>query len=294
MSLAGVVNKTDNPPDISNEDGKTHFLLLDGGLNLNLLDDVMNLHFPASRRWVLEGSEFDGEKESGTLLQEMDDDGIFLKQYNEQWSTSHLGITIETRVYIDSLQQHLKNTIAVDTKDSKNLFFRWHEPRKLAGLLNTLNNEQVSSLLGPISKIYWCEYAHDEAHWYEFENLHSDSQPLQTHLTINQDQIEQLDEYDLYYYSRRLSRELISEDKRPESITEEHFARAVLKNIKDALSINITEEDDINHYIRIQLEHSNTIAQDKNIRAMFRDESLYPWERLEKIQQELEKIGKGI
>jgi len=288
MSLAGVVNRVNEPPKLIQDETTTHYLLLDGGLSLSLLDDTMNLHFPESRRWVLENTEFDSEKESGLLIQSMDEEDIFLNHYVQQWSTEHLGIIIESKAGIDKLQQHLLNTISVDINDSKDLFFRWHEPRKLAGLLNTLNNEQVSSLLGPISKVYWCEYAHDEAHWYEFENLHIDNHPVQTHITIEKDQIEQLDEYDLYYYSRSLSRELIDEDKRPESITEEHFARAVLKNIKDALAINITHEDDVNHYIRIQLEHSNTIAEDKSIRAIFRDETLPPWKRLEKIQRELE------
>ena len=292
MSLAGVVNKVDNPPDVKNAGGVTHFLLLDGGMNLNLMDDVMNLHFPVGRRWVLEDTAFNDEKESGTLLQEMDDDGIFLDKFNQEWSSQHLGIILETRGTIEDLQQHLKNTISVDTKDSKDLFFRWHEPRKLAGLLNTLNNEQLSSLLGPISKIYWCEYAFDEAHWYEFENLSEGHNPLQGKIVITKDQLSQLNEYDLYYYSRTLSRELINEDKRPESISEEHFARAVLKNIKDALALNITHSDDINHYIRIQLEHSNTIAEHKEIRAMFTDETVPPWQRLDNIQQELEKIGK--
>lgn len=293
MSLAGVVNLMDHPPEIVNENDKQHFLLLDGGLNINLHDEVMNLHFPVSRRWALEGTAFDNEKENGILIQEMDDDGIFLNQYVQQWSTDHLGIIIETSETISKLQQHLGKTITADLDDSKDLYFRWHEPRKLAGLLNTLNNEQVTNLLGPISKLYWCEYAHDEAHWYEFQNLNTQTTPAAGKLYISKDQLSELNEYDLYYYARTLSRELISEDKRPESITEEHFVRAVLKNIKDALAINITHSDDINQYIRIQLEHSNTIAQDKDIHAMFRDESLPPWQRLEKIQQELEKTGKG-
>ena len=292
MSLAGVVNKVDQPPEIINAEGKAHFLLLDGGLNLNLLDDVMNLHFPVNRRWALENTAFHDEKENGILIQEMDDESIFLNQYIEQWSTEHLGIIIETSSPIDMLQQHLSTTISADTDDSKDLFFRWHEPRKLAGLLNTLNNEQLTKLLGPINKIYWCEFAHDEAHWYKFDKLNKVLSFTNGQLHLSKDQTEQMDEYDLYYYARTLSRELIAEGKRPESIDEEDFARAVLKNIKKAFAINITHSDDINHYIRIQLEHSNTIAEHKEIRAMFTDETLPTWQRLENIQQELEKIGK--
>lgn len=291
MSLAGVVNRLEQAPVLEYEN-RQNFLLLDGGLKDNLLDELMNLHFPAARRWVLEDTLLDEEKESGTLLQEMDSENTFLQQYIDQWSKEHLGLIIETTVDINTLQQHLKNTIEADTTKTKELFFRWHEPRKLAGLLNTFDNTQHQQLLGPTCKLYWCEYAHDEAHWYAFENLNAKQSTGQGRIMIRQDQLDQMSEYDLYYYARCLARELIAEEKRPEEISEEHFARAVLNNIKKALAINITHSDDLNRYIRIQLEHSNTIAEHKEIRAMFTDETLPTWQRLDKIQQELEKIGK--
>lgn len=283
-----------------------HYLLLDGDLDSDIKEKVLEINPQAKMDWVYEDTDLEDEKENGPLLiklelfkEPQENSLALLEIFHTQWMKSHLGITISTpKAYsnreIKAHLQQLRYVNLADTPAMQKVHFRWYEPRGLLGLFEAFNDTETQLLLGNIQQLIWCEWTYDKGNWYQYqvpEEKQATKKPNDSTLNIQIDTIKALDNYDFEYYLRCLTRELISNGKKPDKITEKEMLDAVRRHCNDAYAKGFSHEDDVKQYINLHLQHMLVIQQNKTLQNTLIDESIPTWQRLQIIKKHLEQIG---
>lgn len=260
MEESPNIQKVENFSKVQLTEESKHYLLLEGGLNDELYDEVSAVEFKTFKHWIYEDTEFDEEKEHGPLLVELDEENKLLKYFSDTLIKQHMGVIITTGVKSDQLIQHILNlryvTLPEDESNDpqQKIMFRWYEPRQLFGLLNAFNDKELIYFMGIIDEIIWCEWAFNQGHWYQATNKKSkDDQSLDKEniaprppIAISENTIKSMGQHDEKYFVRELSREIMHDHfKDKKDISEEDLKQSVLKQVHLSKKENVKNRDQI-------------------------------------------------
>ena len=162
-------------------DEADYYLLLEGDLDSEIEEKVLEINPQAKMNWVYEDTDLEPEKENGPLLVKLElskesneNDLALLEIFYTEWIKSHLGIIISTPQAYSSreIKEHLQQLRYVDlvgAPSEQKVLFRWYEPRSLLGLIEALNDKEIQIILGDIKQLIWCEWLYDQENWYQLQ-----------------------------------------------------------------------------------------------------------------------------
>lgn len=160
-----------------------------------------------SQLW--ENSDFDGFKDQGPIFVEFEPPSPLVEKYLSEWGNTNVGIFIQATSR-EALIKHLQSIFMVDMPDDGQVYHRLQESRKLAGVLQSLNDERFSQLLGPIHHIYWQENCGKDIRYYQAENVNPYEHSQQAgwfHFT--RQERDGIDAAELSWYKRSILSEII-------------------------------------------------------------------------------------
>lgn len=234
---------------------KQYYLLLEGDLDSELEESVLEIHPDAEMDWVYEGTEFDAEKQHGPLLVKLDitegKSQALLEVFQTEWIKQHLGVILATvnNVTKQDLIQHLQQLRYVrlaNIDEQQKILFRWYESRALLGVVTALSEAEISEVLGVIEQVFWCEWTHDQGQWFKLAQVAgTDAKVLDKVIGISPAAVKVMDNYSFDYFSRNLIRELISEGHTPTSFSEQEMVAAVQRYNREAYIKGFSHQDDI-------------------------------------------------
>ncbi|MBN1843974.1 MAG: DUF4123 domain-containing protein [Deltaproteobacteria bacterium] len=138
------IDETKKPPQV--------FAVLDAARNDGIYSKVLETNVPAV--CLFRGDKARDLAHVAPYLVSLKPDDSFTRWLlNNGWGNSW-GIFVASSVTLDQLKQHFRGFLIVYDEDATSLFFRYYDPRVLHVFLPTCDNEQLSTLFGPVDRYY--------------------------------------------------------------------------------------------------------------------------------------------
>ncbi len=263
------------------------YLLLETDFIHKPAEQVDDVDFFTEKEWLWDNTFLDEHQEDGPLLVKMDEDSSLLTEYLNNWAPKNAAILLLSHYDIDKVLQHLQSIILIMKPDGNQSRLRLHEPRKLAGLFDALDEKTQSTLMGPIEHILWLENCGHDQTWYQTSNK---SPHLPRHNEVrwfhfNHEHMNRLNKFEEEWFIRSLAWQIADEHK----LGIEQAQQQTNTLCQQALQNGFTAEQDITEYCSLHLKHPE-IVNNRSCTILLQEQSIPPHARLARIQRQLRLI----
>lgn len=283
-------------PEIANyivSNTESLYLLLETEFFEDAWSDVCDIDFGTSKRWVWSDTFLDEHETDGPLLVELDSNSPLIPYYIDNWSIENSAVVIKTPYSMELLIQHLQSLILIMLPDSTQAKMRLQEPRKLAGILNSMQKDtDYIALMGPIQEIIWREncgkqsrwlgalneqthepkHTKDDMFWFQFQQEHMDI--INTNEAL----------YFIHQLAWKISEQFDIDIK--DAIEKTH------QYTKEARQSGFLQDSEMEHYVSLRFDFGD-FNTDDTAKSLLVDQNYEPGGRLQQVRIHLENSSEG-
>lgn len=285
--------ETSDISDYIRRDAESLYLLLETEFFEDAWSDVCDIDFGTVKRWLWSDTFLDQHETDGPLLVEVNNNSALISHYIEHWSTENSAIVIKTPYSMELLIQHLQSLILIMLPDGTHAKMRLQEPRKLAGILNSLQKDtDYESLMGPIKEIIWCENCGKQTRWLGAMNDKM-QEPKHTKedmfwFQFQQEYIDKINTNEALYFIHQLASK-VSEKfdiDMKEAIDKTH------EYTKEARQSGFLQDNEMEHYVNLRMDFGD-FRNNETAKSLLIDKNYEPGGRLQKVRIHLENSSEG-
>ena len=251
---------------------KKLFLFLEADYFENAQEEVEEMDINANTKLLWENSQLWHEhRANGPLIVETSNSSPIFKKFIEKWSEENRGVVITTEHTLQELTQHLQSLIFVTEPNNTLTRLRLYEPRKLRGVLDSMQEpNDLSELMGCIEEFIWQENCGLDEAWLSTKNPNPHAPRHNIHdenwFRFTQEQNEIIDEHEEHYFCKKISYKLKSSFKI--LVTQKEAYIQISKLNQEAKEQRFLKEDDKEEYIRLRLMFGDFRLDDEVVKIV--------------------------
>ncbi len=212
--------------------------------------EVSEIDFASAPRWVWEDTALDEHKMKGPLLVSIEPESPLIAWFIENVSILDKGILLTSAYHITDVCHQLQLFLNVGLNGDM-VRFRIEDPRRLASVISSLNNNRLAQFLGPIRRVLLRENILDSSRWIMSINSNPRRTVKETSFSFSENEVALMEKYSKRYFVRKCTRNLVLMF----DLEEDHAEKLAIENSTIAIKNGFEDEQSVIEFTKLSVKY---------------------------------------
>ncbi|WP_223671353.1 DUF4123 domain-containing protein [Kangiella shandongensis] len=254
--------------------------------------------------WLWEDTDWNEHYRQGPCLVEIEPESALVDFFAETLAVEGFGVLLQTANSTNELIEHLRSLLRVRVQGKGLVYFKINNPRTLASYVDTLAEEKLAQLLGPISNVIWRQNVGAKHQWMNYKNSHR-YEPEQKNMgwfIWSAEEIQQIDRDELLLFRKSLLndalhyREIGYFERQPtmalQKLSEKALTEVIYQLLAEAEEYQVLDKKLKKRWVELFLYYKNYVERPA-YKMILQDTQLHPNRRIKNVNYLLKQELKG-